>query len=277
MKNRFFNTTLAPFTYLVPSLNTITISIIAILSPQILMLFMTKSFESLILIFISILASTVAELLHNSFRKKTLWQNPVFIVQGLIIGMFIPKNYPVFIAFFTIFLTLIFVKYIFGGAFYSWINPVVFTIIMLYFLNSSSFPTYLISLTDIESGNPALGLFQNDNFSILPVDLKITNWLNNRIFSFMGIEIPEGYITLFWDTNSIIPAFRFNCLTLLSSIFLISFNMINALIPCIFLFVYGLLVRLFGINFFGGNFASGDILLALMTSGTLFSAFFLID
>lgn len=277
MKYNFKKTTLAPYTYLTPSLNTIALTMIFLLVPQIIMLFMTHSYKSLVLILIGVFASTMVELLHNLLRKKNLFQNPIFILQGLLIGFFIPENYPPIATFFIIFFSLVFVKYIFGGTFNSWINPVVFTIILLYLLGTSFFPSYLVTPADIESGNPALILFQNGRIPVLDFDDKITNWINSKIFSKVGIEIPHGYISLIWDNGSEIPAFRFNLLTLFASLFLISFSMIKAIIPYVFLFTYGLLVWLFGFVFYGGTFAQGDIFLALMTSGTIFAAFYLLD
>jgi electron transport complex protein RnfD len=82
---------------------------------------------------------------------------------------------------------------------------------------------------------------------------------------------------MFWDTQSVIPAFRFNLLTLFSSMFLISVGIINWIVPTAFLAVYGILVRLFSQTLFTGIVGQGDLLLALLTSGTLFTAFFIVD
>ena len=101
--------------------------------------------------------------------------------------------------------------------------------------------------------------------------------MNKYIFDFFKITIPEGFISLFWDSHSIIPAFRFNLLTIISSIIIFSDNAFSLIIPTVFLFVYATLVRLFVPFLFGGNFNQGDIILALLTSGILFSSVFLIQ
>ena len=82
---------------------------------------------------------------------------------------------------------------------------------------------------------------------------------------------------MFWDTQSMIPAFRFNILTLFSSMLLISVGIINWIVPTSFLAIYGILVRLFSQTLFTGIVGQGDLLLALLTSGTLFTAFFIVD
>ena len=82
---------------------------------------------------------------------------------------------------------------------------------------------------------------------------------------------------MLWDTKSIIPAFRFNLLTVIASIVLFSDNSFSLLIPSIFIFVYAVLVRVFFPFMSGGELNQGDIILALLTSGTLFASVFMIQ
>ncbi|MCR5062957.1 MAG: RnfABCDGE type electron transport complex subunit D [Treponema sp.] len=74
-----------------------------------------------------------------------------------------------------------------------------------------------------------------------------------------------------------IPAFRFNVLTIISSIIIFSDNAFSLIIPSFFIAVYSVFVRLFAPFLFGGYFNQGDIILALLSSGTLFCATFLIQ
>lgn len=277
MKTDYRTQNIAPFCYLTPSTSQISITIIFILLPQVLMLCLSKSFLSLLIILICIAASYSVEVISNIIRKKPLVTDYIAIVQGLCIGFFVPQNYPLLPVFFVTFLSLLLVKYIFNGNSHSWVNPIVWTIIVLYFLGQSFFPETLISAQVLESGNPSNALILNGDFSIINADKSITLWLNEYIFDLFSIEIPEGYISLLWDTNSSIPAFRFNLLTLLASIFLISLGMINWIVPVVFLTVYTLLVRFFSLLPFTGVLGQGDILLSLLTSGTLFSTFFILD
>ena len=167
--------------------------------------------------------------------------------------------------------------YLFGGFAESWINPVAYTVIIIYFLGISFFPEFLITKMYLETGNPGMQLIQNGDIPVLKFDSSITFWLNTHIFSHIGIEIPTGYLSMFWDTQSPIPAFRFNLLTLLSSMILISVSIINWIVPTSFLLTYGILVRLFSQTPFTGLVGQGDLLLAFLTSGTLFVAFFIVD
>ncbi|MGP1586889.1 MAG: RnfABCDGE type electron transport complex subunit D [Treponemataceae bacterium] len=277
MKKKFRSPDKAPFTYLVPSLTNISISILILLCMQIFMLFITKSFNSIIIIALSTIASVCAEFTNNRVRKiKTIF-NMTAVIHGVMIGMFIPSNYPIIPIFFAVYISLFFSKYFFGLLSDSWINPVAFTVVILYLTGISFFPEVLISPSIIENGKPGIDLIQSGAIPVLNDDSSISFWLNTHIFSTFGIEIPAGYISLFWDSQSSIPAFRFNILVLLSSVFLFSFDMLNWVIPGVFLFVYGILVLLFSQTPFTGVVGQGDILFAFLTSGTLFTAFFLLD
>ena len=103
------------------------------------------------------------------------------------------------------------------------------------------------------------------------------NHIASTIFKLAGISIPDGYVSLLWDNGSIIPAFRFNLITIVSSLVLVSFDFIEALIPVIFLFVYSILVRFVSPLVLGGVPLQGDIILALFTSGTLFSTLYILQ
>lgn len=277
MNKNYRDLTIAPFSFLTPSLTNISTTLLILLIPQILLLLFTKSFFSIILIVVSIVASIFAEFTSNKIRHINTLFDFTAIVQGVFIGMFIPQNYPIIPVFFIVYLSLLMVKYIFGGNAESWVNPTAYTVIIIYFLGISFFPEFLITKSYLESGNPGIQLIQNGDIPVLKFDSSLTFWLNTHIFSHLGIEIPAGYLSMFWDTQSTIPAFRFNLLTLLSSMILISVGIINWIVPTSFLVVYGLLVRLFSQTFFTGIIGQGDLLLAFLTSGTLFTAFFIVD
>lgn len=277
MSKNYRDLTIAPFSFLTPSITNISTTILILLVPQILLLFLTKSFSSIILIIVSISASVLAEFTSNKIRHINTLFDLTAIVQGLFIGMFIPQSYPIIPVLLIVYLSLLMIKYIFGGNAESWINPTAYTVIIIYFLGISFFPELLITKNYLESGNPGLQLIQNGDIPVLNFDSSLTFWLNTHIFSHLGIEIPTGYLSMFWDTQSMIPAFRFNILTLFSSMLLISVGIINWIVPTSFLAIYGILVRLFSQTLFTGIVGQGDLLLALLTSGTLFTAFFIVD
>lgn len=267
----------SPFIHVSPSLpNTITAMIIVII-PQLVFLGIYKDFKALIVIATSVFASITAETIHNFIQKKITVGSLVSVLEGLIIGMFLPEVYPPLLAFFVAMSSLFVVKYCFGGLASTWANPAACTIIIAWFAGSLFFPDFQLSAEMLESSNPASMLFSSQ---IIPINKNasiVSTFLNNHILYHFGFVLPEGYTSLFWDTNALIPAFRFNLLTIFASIILASLSMIDLMIPVCYFTVYAVLVRIFSLEPFTGMMGQGDILLALLTSGTLFCGFFMLS
>ena len=101
--------------------------------------------------------------------------------------------------------------------------------------------------------NIALLLIQNGTFPLNSFDVTVTNFLNRRLFSLFGVSIPEGYFSLLWDSHVSIPAFRFNLLTIISSIILLGTDVLNPIIPGVFIFTYGILVKVAAPFFYDGT------------------------
>lgn len=277
IKRNFKNITLNPFSYIKPSLTNIYLGMGILLIPQIIMLFISKSIMSLWIVLAAVVASISADLFYSLIVKNYNFELIAATIHGVITGLLLPAGYPLYGVFLVTFFALMFSKYAFGGFYNSWINPVAFVIAVAYFLNSSAFPQYLVNAADLQNRNAALALIQNETFATLPFDSAVTAFLNKTVFKIFGLSIPDGYVSMFWDCKSIIPAFRFNLITLISSIILISLEMIDVIIPFTFVTVYALLVRFLGPVVVSGVPFQGDILLALLTSGTLFSTIYLLQ
>jgi len=252
------------------------ICMVAMLLVQILMLVLTKSYSALGVIGAALsgvlLANVVVRLLHRSFY----FHLSTILLQGILVGMLTPSSYSKFGIFFITFAVMFVVKLSFNGFADSWVNPVVAAVALAWIFGIADFPSYLVSRTDLYSGSPSIMLIQNGTFPVMPLDAPVTAFLNDTVFSLFGISIPEGYVSLFWDSHSVIPAFRFNFICLLSSIVLISFNITAPVIPGCYIATYALLV-LFGEPFVMHMPGRGDVLLALLTSGTLFCTLFVLQ
>lgn len=268
---------LGPFKYLRPSVRTEAYFFLFLLFPQILLLALTRSFSSLFVILSSVLANLLVEVIDMKFQEKDKFTWTVSLIRGILIGFFLPSSFPILPVFFIAFFTLLINRYILGGFANSWINPVAITVAVCYLVGMKFFPAVSVTLTDLQSRNPALALIQNGTFPVNSFDLRITAFLNQRVFSFFKVSIPDGYISLLWDSHSLIPAFRFSLLTVLSSIVLIGFDIVNPIIPACFVFTYGVLVKFVSPFFYSGPLFQGDVILALFTSGTLFCTFFLLQ
>ena len=277
MKNKYDAVSLRPFTHLSPSVHTKVYALMVFLVPQILMLFLTQSWNSLWILLVCVCASVAVVGIDCFLSRKHFFNWGTAVLRGLIIGMLVPSDYPLVPVFFIVLCVLLCLEHFLGGFASSWVNPAALVLAVCWLLSTHLFPAFPLQLHDLQGKNTALVLFQNGTIPVIPMDLKITAFLNKTVFSFFGVSVPEGYISLFWDSHSVIPAFRFNALTLVSSIFLFSFDIINALVPAVYLIVYGLLVRFLAPLFYNGTVGQGDMVLAFLTSGTLYCAVFLLQ
>ena len=280
--NKFFKysqpaPSLKPYIYITPSIGTVRKSLLVFLIPQLIMLFVTHTYSALFVIMAAVLASLGAEILSLFYQEEKGIEIMSPLVQGIITGLLFPQTFSPVVAFILTLFVMTFGKYFFGGFASSWITVPALTIVIAYVLNVNAFPAIPLGIEDIQSRNAALVLIQNGSIPMLEVDPTITGFFNKTIFRLFGIVVPDGYVSLFWDNGSLIPAFRFNFITLLSSIFLIASDMFDFLIPFIFIVLYSLLVRLIGPLVVHGVPMQGDMILALMTSGTLFSTLYLLQ
>lgn len=263
-----------PYIYVSPSTRTILSVMVCLLLPQIVMLFITRSYSSLVVLLAAVLASVLAEALYGLKKKSSTITWLVALLQGLLTGFLLPATYPPVAVFIICFCALVLGKYAFEGFAASWVNPVALAVAAAYFIYACPFPSLAGDLSLFREKNAALSLIQEGQFPLLPMDSGVTDFLNRNVFRRFGMEIPNGYVTLFWDSGSPIPAFRFNLLNLLASLILFSGDMIGVLVPFSFCLSYGLLVRFMPVSYFAGTQLYGDIFLAFLTSGVLFSTLF---
>lgn len=246
------------------------------LFPQIILLFTTRTYSSIAIIACAIAGALCSRMWNFLKREKVFFSALYSILTGTLIGFFLPASYPPIAVFFITLTFMTSVNLFFGGQGVSWVNPVVLTVAAAWFIGHFNFPGFEIFGDDLLFKNPSLSLIQN-SFAENPVDERLTVFLNESVFGLFSVSIPEGYVSFFWDNFSQIPAFRFNALTLLASVFLIAFDLENGMIPLVYLLVYSIFVKFLSPVMTGGVPFSGDLLLALLSSGTLFTAFFILQ
>jgi electron transport complex protein RnfD len=243
------------------------------LIPILLLLAYEKNVAALLVIFSSAFAALAMEVLANRLNGRKLRSGLAnAALQGIVAGMLFPQNYPVYSVFFITAGVFFVARHAFGGTAGTWINAAALAAAVAFLTGSSFFPAPF----DMAE---YFGIRIPSRFFLLGIDglsrdAPIIDFLNDRFFRFFGASVPDGYVSLLCDSRSPITAFRFNLLILLSSLFLISLNMIYWIVPLCYLAVYLGLVWLFGGN--GTGFATGDVLLASLTGGTFFTAFFLL-
>ena len=275
MQNRTIS--LKPYVYERPSISAVTIKIIILLLLQVIMLILTKSYNAVIVSASSTLGAFIASLIHFLFTKKQNFLSLTATIQGMIIGMLLPSDYPPVTVFFISLITLLIFKYIFESNENFWINIISVSVLIAFFIGRKYFPVFQVPSELFNTKNPSVTLINSGVFPVYDFDVSLSERLNSSLFSALKVTLPQGILSMLWDTGSIIPAFRFNLLTIIASIALFSDNSFSLLIPTVFLVVYAVLVKMFFPFMAGGDFNQGDIVLALLTSGTLFIAVFMLQ
>ena len=268
---------LRPFVYTKPSVRASVLGQVFLIILQLLALFFTHSYSALFVITSAALASIAAEFVNIKKYRRHHDSLAICIAQGLFVGMFLPQTYPILSVFCITFFTFVLIKNAFTSFSGSWVNPVAVTVAIAYFTSPLYFPSFSFGKELFQNSNLGNALYQNGLLQSLPFDFSLTSTINEKILNHFGISLPSGYISLLLDNGSIIPAFRFNLMTIISSLILFSLDMISAIIPIASIITYLVLVRVFSFFIVGGNILQGDMILALCTSGVLFCALFVLQ
>ena len=266
-----------PFVYRIPSISSVSIRLLILLSIQVIMLLLTKSYNAFFVVLVSTAGALIAAVINYYISDEPLYNLMNMAIQGIVIGLLLPQNYPLPMVFVISFSTILVSRLIVFKGINSWINIPALAIVIAWYIGNTFFPQFALTSELLTMRNSSVYLIQSGYFPIYSFDSPITAFLNKNIFSLANVTIPEGFVSMIWDSHSIIPAFRFNLITIISSIIIFSDNAFSLIIPSVFLGVYAVLVRLFVPYLFGGSINQGDMILALFTSGILFSAVFLIQ
>ena len=266
-----------PFVYNIPSISSVSIRIIILLMIQLVLLAFTKSYSSLIIVLTTVIGALAAALINHFTSKEPSFNFMPILIQGIFFGLMLPESYPPSTAFIISFATIAIARSIVFRGINGWLNISIVAVIIAWYIGRRFFPDFAVNAENLSLRNTSAFLIENGTFPIYSFDSPVISYLNKYIFNLFRVTVPDGYISLLWDTHSVIPAFRFNLITIISSIIIFSDNAFSLIIPSVFLFVYSLLVRLFVPYLFGGYFNQGDIILAILTSGILFCIVFLIQ
>lgn len=269
------NRTISPAPYSYTGMNAYQTAILFLL---LLLLHLTvmgimRDFIGIGLIFCTATAAVASSVLINYRQGKIVFDIHA-LVAGLLMGFFLPANGGFVFSFFIAFMSYFLSWGIFGGRGFSWINPVMLAACIAAVCKPGCF-VQPVGIEQIRAAGSVFAALEASDVVRVSADQHLTSMLNSILHG-IGVTLPEGYISLFLSYPSTIPAFRYNMLTLFSSIVLLSSRSIQKMLPFSFLAVYGILVYFFPFTVRASAFGRGDILSALLTSGSLFTAFFVI-
>lgn len=266
-----------PAPYIYSSINTRHRSwlVIALLGLQLLMMALSHDLWGIALIACTGAAAVLASLLIGYKQGKVLFDIHALLA-GLLIGFFIPADSGFIFIFLTAFMSYFLSWGLFGGRGASWVNPVMLAVCIAAVCKPACF-VHPVGADAIISSGSVYAALESAGIGGRPSDQYLTSLFNSTALHTIGVTLPEGYLSLLFVYPSSIPAFRYNLLTLFSSIILLSSKSIHKTLPFAFLAMYGILIYFFPAVRDIHSFGKGDILSALLTSGAFFAAFFVMN
>jgi electron transport complex protein RnfD len=179
------------------------------------------------------------------------------------------------------------VKHSFGGLGSNWLNPALGGWLFARLAWPDAFAKALAgSPLSIIAANLSGGAVHDAPMNMLrmsgavsaagsPLDAAVTSFFNNTVFQLTSAELPAGYMDLLFSRAPGIIADRGLAALLAGSIIIIAFRISCSWSAAVFLAVFGFLVWYLGGLPFEGVLWNGDVLFALLSGGTLVTAFIL--
>lgn len=266
----------APFILTRPTVSKMSLVTGITLVPQVVLLALARDTGALITIFAALCGSVLAEVCSGTPSRLHRLGDGTAILAGAIAGFLLPSTLNPVFTLAVVFLAFFVTRVMFGGSGQYWMSPVAVTVCVAWISNPAAFPGNLVSADGMQTVGNAFGALKMDNFTQIASDSSLTTSVNSGFLGLFGIRLPEGYLTLFQDSPSVIPAFRFNIVTLAASIILLAMDIVDWIVPACFLLTYSLCVWLLSLLPFTQAWTGGDILFSLLTSGTLFIAFYVL-
>ena len=223
------------------------------------------SFASLFIALAAVLSAVTAELLltYSGFGFEKLKDGSA-MVTALALALMLPNQiHPVYAALGAVFAIAV-VKHSYGGLGSSWLNPAVGGWLFIRFSWSAAFDRALGGFSEVVPDTAS------------SAGQTVGNALNGFVFRFFGAELPSGYIDLFSLSTPGIIADRAVLLLVFATIIITASQISRSWISFLYLGVFGLLIRLAGDLYCGGEWWNGDVIYAFCSGGTFLAAFILI-
>ena len=241
-------------------------------------------FKALLVLLVSIISALLTELLLGKINKENTLSDYSALVTGLLVGMNMPPEGPLFIPLIASIFAIAIVKWTFGGLGCNWANPAIAGRVFVFFSFSSlmskfSTPWVLKSSAELVSSATPLSALK----------MEITSGLSSEaILSSSGVPI-SGVAQSLSSSLGINPyvvdeflGFASGCigevsalLLLVGGLFLIFKKVISWRIPVSYILSYALLQWVFGGVRGGNGLCCGEVLLPILSGGLMLGAFFM--
>lgn len=265
----------------------------ACLCAPILQSSLTDGFASLLLAACAVAAALASEAMIELVRGSAKFPGSLastdgsVVVSALVMVLLLPNDIHPFAAIFGAFFAVLVVKHSFGGLGSNWLNPAAGAWIFLRFTWSSLFadslsksPVTLLSASISKgvidpSGSP-LAVLKIAGWKPSAVDERVTSWLNDTFLSYLGAELPTGYVDLLISPSSGLIVERGLLALVFATVVLLAANLVRWYYPLVFIAAYLAAARVWGGLAFGGPLFSGDMLYALFSGPAALSGYILV-
>jgi RnfABCDGE-type electron transport complex D subunit len=242
----------------------------------------------------SLFGAIAAETLVGIFIKRLSLADGSTVLTGLLVACAIPPGAPLYIPVSASMFSILAIKTVFGGLGSNWMNPALGGIAFAYanwpvamrrFLLPSTMNGFdsLSTATPLEFARAYAGpdpirvmdVFRNAEYPLSSMDISITGFLNDSLFSHIGARLPEGYIDLLIGMKSGALGESALLAVLFGSILLLALGLIKLEIPLSIVFAFAALSRIFGTGLPGERLFAGDMLFALSGGGFMLATFYM--
>ena len=122
-----------PYVYSIPSISSISLKILILLSLQVIMLLLSGSVSALFVILTTLSAALLAAFINYKITKEPLYNIMHTAIQGILFGLLLPETYPLVTAFVISFVTILIARTIVFKGINAWANvPAVAVVIAWY-------------------------------------------------------------------------------------------------------------------------------------------------
>lgn len=241
--------------------------------------------RALLVLLVSIAASVLTEFLLGRIDKKNTLGDLSAVVTGLLIGMNMPPQIPLYIPVIASFFAILVVKWTFGGLGCNWMNPALAGRVFVFFSFSSAMSSFsapralaadaLASATPLGAVKTAIagGMTGLDYEGVLNQLGHTSTAFAQSLGSTLGIS-PYTLDAFIGNVGGCIGEVS-SLLLLVGGIFLIASRVITWHIPVVYLGSFAILSWVFGGVRAGLGLFNGEVLMPLFTGGLFLGAFFM--
>ncbi len=239
----------------------------------------------------AIAGACLTELALTFHKEAITLHDGSAVLTGLLLGLSMPPGIPVFIPFLSAAFAIGVVKMTFGGLGSNWMNPALAARVfaqmswpdqMTRWIAPIGFPEGWSGATPLgivrdtagSSGAGPIGALRAAGYPTSAFDIGLTDFVNQELFSKIGVELPHGYLDLFFGNTLGAIGEVSAVLLLLGSIYLLASGTAPWQIPASFFIAFALMTRVLGGIPFGLGLGEGDVLFAILSGGFLLTAFY---